>query len=194
MRTSALGTGVVAAALLVIATAGPALAEEVMLSGSGSGADEVPDPGEEGATISGDLTVDTEAGTITYTVKVAGNAEPAAAAHIHEAPEGTAGPVVVPLDVAAVNAGTQATATVDAALAAEIAESPEDYYLNAHSPSFSNGFARGQLADSSPTSVPAGDGSSAGSATTLLGLGLLSAGGAAVTWGVLRRRQGLAGA
>lgn len=187
MRTSRLGAALTTAAALFLLGAGPAHAEVVMLTGSGSGADEAPDPGEDGATIEGDVSVDTETGVITYTVSVSGNSEDVAAAHIHEAPAGTAGPVVVPLDAAAVMDGTEATATVDPAIAAEIAESPENYYLNAHSASFPGGFARGQLEDSAPGSVPAGDGSSAGT-PLLLSVGLLAAGAGAVAVGLSRRR------
>ena len=189
MRTSRLGAAAAAAAALLLLGAGPAQAEEVMLSGSGSGAEEVPDAGENGATITGELTVDTDTGVITYTVSVAGNSEDVAAAHIHEAPKGTAGPVVVPLDAAAVMAGRQATATVDPAVAAKIAASPENFYLNAHSASFPGGFARGQLADTAPSSVPAGDGSSADGTSLFLAAGLLAAGAGAVAVGIARRRS-----
>lgn len=189
MRTSRLGTALAAAAAVLLLSAGPAHADEVTVTGSGSGADEAPGPGEDGATIEGDLVIDTESGVITYTVSVAGNAEDVAAAHIHEAPAGTAGPVVVPLDAAAVMAGTQATATVDPALAAEIAASPADYYLNAHSASFPDGFARGQLEDAAPSSVPAGDGSSTTNLPVVVGALLLGAGAMVVGAGVVRRRR-----
>lgn len=189
MRTARLGGALATAAVMLLLGAGPAAAEEVTLTASGSGAEEAPGPGEEGATIRGEVMVDTTTGVITYTVSVAGNSEPVAAAHIHQAPRGTAGPVAVPLDTAAVQAGTQATVTVDPAVAAAIAATPENYYLNAHSPSFPNGFARGQLRDASPGSVAAGDGSSTADARLLLGAGLLVAGAGAVTVGMLRRRS-----
>lgn len=188
MRTSRLGGAAVTATLLLLLGAGPAHAEDVMLSGSGSGSEEVPNPGQNGATIRGDLTIDTDTGVITYTVRVAGNTENVAAAHIHKAPAGIAGPVVVPLNAAAVMAGTQATATVDRAIVAEIAASPENFYLNAHSASFSGGFARGQLKDTAPSSVPAGDGSSAEGTSLFLAAGLLAAGAGAVAVGIARRR------
>jgi hypothetical protein len=133
--------------------------------------------------------IDTVAGTVTYTVSVAGNSEPVAAAHIHQAAPGAAGPVVVPLDTAAVAAGTEATATVDPAVAAAIAASPGDYYVNAHSPSFPGGFARGQLKDAAPSSVAAGDGSSTADTRMALGAALLVAGAGAVAFGIVRRRN-----
>lgn len=194
MRSSTLGAGVATAVLLVLSSAGPALADEVRVTGSGSGAAEVPGPGEDDATVKGDLTIDTDTGTITYTLTVDGNSEQVAAAHIHEAPEGKAGDVVVPLDAAAINAGSEATTEVDADLAQEIAQSPEDYYLNVHSKSFPAGFARAQLEDAAPGSVPTGDGSSARDFSALFGAGLVTAGAGAVALGVARRRRGDASA
>ena len=190
MRAFRIGAGIVGAALVVLFSAGPALADQVRLTGSGSGAEEVPEPGEEGATIEVDMTIDSGTGAITYTVTLAGNSEDAAAAHIHRAPAGQAGDVVVPLDPAAINAGEEATATADPALAAEIAESPGEFYVNVHSASFPGGFARAQLEAAAPGSVPAGDGSSASSLPALVGVGLAIAGVAAVTVGLARRRRG----
>lgn len=188
MRTARLGGALATAAALLMLGAGPAVAEEVTLSGSGSGAEEAPAPGQQGATIRGEVTIDTVSGSITYTVSVAGNTEPVAAAHIHQAPKGAAGPVVVTLDTAAVSAGTRATTTVDPAVAAAIAAAPESYYLNAHSASFPGGFARAQLRDSAPGSVSAGDGSSTADTRALLGAGLVVAGAGAVAFGASRRR------
>jgi hypothetical protein len=188
MRAFRTVVGIAGAALLVLVSAGPALAEQVRVTGSGSGAEEAPDPGEEGATVEADMTIDTETGAITYTVTVAGNSEEAAAAHIHQAPPGEAGDVVVPLDPAAVNAGEQATAKADPAVAAEIAATPGDFYVNVHSASFQGGFARAQLEAAAPTSVPTGDGSSASNLSALIGVGLVVAGVGAVAVGLARRR------
>ena len=188
MRAFRIGAAVAGAALLVLFSAGPALADQVRLTGSGSGAEEAPDPGEEGATIEAEMTVDTESGAITYTVIVAGNSEDAAAAHIHRAPPGEAGDVVVPLDPAAINAGEEATAEAEPDVAAEIAASPGEFYVNVHSESFPGGFARAQLEAAAPTSVPTGDGSSSSDLPTLIGVGLVLAGIGAVGVGLARRR------
>lgn len=190
MRTSSLSAGFATAAVLVLSTAGPALAEEITVTGSGSGAQEAPGPGEDDATVEGDFTLDTDTGTISYTVTVDGNDEQVAAGHIHEAPVGVAGPVVIPLDAAAINSGSEASTTVDPALAQDIADAPGDYYLNVHSASFPDGFARAQLGDVSPGSVPAGDGTSAEGPSALVGAGLLAAGVGAVAVGLARRRRG----
>ncbi len=144
MRASRLGASLAGAALLVLFSAGPALAEEVRVTGSGSGAEEAPDPGEEGATIEADMTIDTETGAITYTVTLAGNSEEAAAAHIHRASEGEAGDVVVPLfEGTPVNKGC--VANVSRELIRQIRRHPARYYVNVHNNPFPDGAVRGQL-------------------------------------------------
>ena len=65
------------------------------------------------------------------------------AAHIHEAPEGVAGPVVVGLD--APTRGASGGCIVKPGEAADIAADPEDYYVNVHNTEFPNGAFRGQL-------------------------------------------------
>jgi hypothetical protein len=71
---------------------------------------------------------------------------PAVAAHIHLAPVGVNGPIVVPL--APLNAQGKSSgcvANVDAALAANIAAHPEQYYVNVHTTANPGGDIRGQL-------------------------------------------------
>ena len=203
MQLTRLAVGFGVAAALRVLPVSPAFAQQSSLSVTATGAQEVPGPGEDGATAAAKFAFDAATGTITYTVVLSGNAEPAVMGHIHEAAAGAAGPVVVPLDAAAINAGTEATVTADPALVAEIVANPQDYYLNLHSAAFPNGFVRGQLADPAiaeagpvgapaPTSVPAGDGSSADS-SLLLGTTLAAVGAVVVAAGVARRRRGTLG-
>jgi CHRD domain-containing protein len=66
----------------------------------------------------------------------------ATASHIHKAPAGTAGPVLVPLGAGFKKTGcTTAPASVTKAIAAN----PKGYYVNIHTPKFPGGALRGQL-------------------------------------------------
>ena len=71
------------------------------------------------------------------------------ASHIHEAPEGVAGPVVVPLFVDVSFSGTgsisDCVAGVSEELIKDIRQNPAEYYVNIHSTVFPAGAIRGQL-------------------------------------------------
>jgi hypothetical protein len=59
--------------------------------------------------------------------------------HIHEAPAGVNGPVVVGLTFGS------GCVTVDRDLAKDILKNPSDYYINVHTAEFPAGAIRGQL-------------------------------------------------
>jgi hypothetical protein len=101
-------------------------------------------PGTGTATI----TIDRNARTLCYTITTQNVALPLAAAHIHEAPVGEAGPVVVPLFTQPVNSATAAACLtdLDKNLLKDIIRNPENYYVNVHNTPFPNGAVRGQLA------------------------------------------------
>ena len=92
-------------------------------------------------------------GTIEFKTHILNkNAETFVAGHIHQAPVGVAGPVVVPLFVApapATNArhikqsgvATPNTGTTGA----DLCQNPSDYYVNYHTTAFPGGAIRGQL-------------------------------------------------
>jgi CHRD domain len=100
-------------------------------------------PGTGTATI----TVDRNARTVCYSITTQNVALPLLAAHIHEAPVGVAGPVVVPLFTSPVNsAATSGCVTdVNKNLLKDILRNPEEYYVNVHNAPFPNGAVRGQL-------------------------------------------------
>jgi hypothetical protein len=69
----------------------------------------------------------------------------ATAAHIHEAPEGTPGPVVVGLPTPDVSGHSSGCVSIATSEAQEIRENPENYYVNVHNGEYPNGAVRGQL-------------------------------------------------
>jgi CHRD domain len=83
-------------------------------------------------------------GTICYQIAVAHLDGQVTAAHIHKAPPGVAGPIVVPL-TPPVNGFVNACTTAAPALAADIAAHPGAYYANVHTTVFPAGAVRGQL-------------------------------------------------
>jgi hypothetical protein len=112
------------------------------LSAELSGVNEVPpaDPDGAGTAV---LRLNPGQQEICYQLQVTDIA-PASAAHIHNAPAGVNGPVVVPLS--APTAGTSsACASVDRELVRAILTNPADYYVNVHNSEFPGGAIRGQL-------------------------------------------------
>jgi hypothetical protein len=69
---------------------------------------------------------------------------PATAAHIHIAPPGSAGPVVVPL-AAPTSGQSQGCVTVSYQLALALVQQPQNYYVNVHNADFPGGALRAQL-------------------------------------------------
>lgn len=101
-------------------------------------------PGTGTATI----TIDRKARTVCFEITTQDVALPLLAAHIHEAPVGLAGPVVVPLFTSPVNstAATGCVTDVNKDLLKAILRNPEEYYVNVHNAPFPAGAVRGQLA------------------------------------------------
>ena len=101
-------------------------------------------PGSGTATI----TIDRNGRTVCYSITTQNVALPLLAAHIHEAPVGVAGPVVVPLFTSPVNSPTTSGCVTDVNknLLKDIIRNPEEYYVNVHNAPFPNGAVRGQLA------------------------------------------------
>lgn len=130
--------------LAVLITARPAAAAETTLTATLTGEAEVPGPGSPNGFGTATVTLDPDAGTVCYLLTVdLGN--PPTAAHIHEAPAGEAGPVVVPLGEPPVLDAEECITGVDAALIADIVANPANYYVNVHTEAFPEGAIRGQL-------------------------------------------------
>lgn len=110
-----------------------------------SGAEEVPAPGDADGTGWATITVNPGLGKVCYWLEVSGIA-PATAAHIHRAPTGVAGGVVVPL-AAPTNGSSSGCADVSRELAMAILTDPSAYYVNVHNAGHPAGALRGQLGD-----------------------------------------------
>lgn len=140
LLTAALGTTLFATAV----AANHFATFETSLSGS----EEAPGPGDPNG--KGWATLDVyDAGLVCYTLKVQAITEPTAA-HIHEAPAGVAGPVVVDLRIdLADRQGNRLSYCANAAeeIVADIRANPADYYVNVHNATYPDGAIRGQLGD-----------------------------------------------
>ena len=89
-------------------------------------------------------------GTLEYKVFILNKAgETFRAGHIHRAPEGVPGPIVLPLftgpTTTARHIRQRGEVPVSAAFAEALCEHPEQYYVNYHTTAFPGGAIRGQL-------------------------------------------------
>lgn len=108
-----------------------------------TGAAERPGPGDPDGSGTASFRINSGQGEVCYTLTVA-NIEAATAAHIHRAPPTSPGPIVVHLN-APTNGSSSGCATVSRALAKELIQTPEAFYVNVHNTPFPAGAVRGQL-------------------------------------------------
>ena len=132
-------------ALVLVFSAGSVMAATMEFSGTLSGAEEVPGPGDDDGSGTAMAKLDTTKGEMCVTLKVADITLPAAAAHIHEGAKGVSGPVVVPLTAPDANGMSDACVAVDADVMSRISANPENFYFNVHTSDFPAGAVRGQL-------------------------------------------------
>jgi hypothetical protein len=116
------------------------------LSAELTGAAEVPGPGDEDGSGAIKLRLNPGLEQICWDYSVA-DVSMITAAHIHEAPAGVAGGVVVPLFPPLPDADGNSSGCVDAdrELILDIIQNPEEYYVNVHNADFPAGALRGQL-------------------------------------------------
>ena len=110
-----------------------------------TGAEEVPGPGDPDGAGSATINVKRGKGELCYELSVEGIA-PATAAHVHVAPAGDFGPVVVPL-MPPTSGFSSGCVDIDRELAKAIKKDPDNYYVNVHNAEFPAGALRGQLGD-----------------------------------------------
>lgn len=108
-----------------------------------SGAEEAPGPGDPDGSGTAIFTLNQGQGEVCFEL-TAENIAPAAAAHIHRAPAGVAGPVVIPL-VPPTEGSSGGCVAADPDLIMEIRQFPERFYVNVHNALFPAGAIRAQL-------------------------------------------------
>lgn len=108
-----------------------------------TGAAEAPGPGDPDGSGTASIRLNLGQGEVCFELTVSGIA-PATASHIHVAPAGVAGPVVVGLAPPTLGSSSGCVAA-DSDLIKNIIQNPEQYYVNVHNAEFPAGAVRGQL-------------------------------------------------
>lgn len=135
---------VVVVLALVLATG--VLAGGRPLAASLTGANEAPGPGDPDGTGTARITLNQGRGQVCWSIHVEDVTLPATAAHIHVAPAGDPGPVVVGLSAPDADGNSSGCVTgVDRSLIKAIRQNPSQYYVNVHTTDFPGGAVRGQL-------------------------------------------------
>lgn len=110
-----------------------------------TGDQEVP-PGDPDGSGTAIITLNEGQGEVCWDITVSDILLPSIATHIHVAPAGVAGPVVVGLTPPdATGSSIGCTGGVDKGLIKAIRQNPADYYVNVHTSDFRPGAVRGQL-------------------------------------------------
>jgi len=118
--------------------------QRASLQVSMTGIQEVPGPGDPDGNGTARVEVNPGSGEVCWNV-YARQIGPATAAHIHRGEAGIAGPVVIPLTTPDAAGHSQGCATVDPAVARQIAYQSHGFYLNVHDGDHPQGAIRGQL-------------------------------------------------
>ena len=145
----ALAASLVATLLLMTAVAGSVIAADRTFAATLTPGAE-PDGGDANPAATGtfEMTVDYGHRELCYTLTWANLSANASAAHIHVAPAGVAGPVVIPLTVtSAMTGSTSGCVTVEQPLLHALVKDPAAYYVNVHTPVNQPGAVRGQLSE-----------------------------------------------
>jgi hypothetical protein len=109
-----------------------------------SGAEEVP-PADPDGTGFARLTLNSGLGEVCWTITASDITLPATAAHIHAAPAGENGDIVVTLSPPDENGNASGCTSADRGLVKDIRKNPAQYYVNVHTTDYPGGAIRGQL-------------------------------------------------
>ena len=93
------------------------------------------------------ITLNSGQGEVCWQIAVSDILLPASAAHIHVAPAGVPGPVVVSLTAPGADGMSSGCTSVDPELIKAIRKAPDSYYVNVHNADYPAGAVRGQLGD-----------------------------------------------
>ena len=144
--------GLSLALLSLVLAVGAALADHpgeggVPLSTTLLGVNEAPGPGHPTATGTASFTLNPGQEEVCFELEVSGlTGLTVTGAHIHKAPVGEPGPIVVPL-TAPTTGSSSGCVLAPRELILAIIQNPEEYYVNVHAqPGFGPGAVRGQLA------------------------------------------------
>jgi CHRD domain-containing protein/LVIVD repeat-containing protein len=124
-----------------------------VLSTTLTGAEEVPGPGDPDGTGRATIRLNSRTRKVCFRLSWS-NIAPPTASHIHEAPAGEAGDIVVTLFSSesplpdTITGVSGCASDVSSDLIEDIIENPEEYYVNVHNADFPAGAIRGQLDDS----------------------------------------------
>ncbi|HZX50162.1 MAG TPA: CHRD domain-containing protein [Candidatus Paceibacterota bacterium] len=132
-------------AMAALFTVGQASAGGRPLDANLTGAAEVPGPGDPDGSGSAHITLNQGQGEVCFEIAVQNISLPATGTHIHAAPAGVAGPVVVPLTPPDASGTSSGCVDADEELIKAIRQNPEAYYVNVHTTDFPAGAVRGQL-------------------------------------------------
>ncbi len=110
-----------------------------------NGANEAPGPGDPDGVGYARFLFSHNTGEVCYALAVQNITLPAVGAHIHRAPAGSPGPIVVPLTPPDASGMSSGCVAVDHALMAEILANPAAFYVNVHTTDYRPGAVRGQL-------------------------------------------------
>lgn len=146
MRRRASAVVIALGVLIVGALGGVASAGGRSFTTTLTGAAEVPGPGDPDGSGTARVVLNPGQGEVCFTITVSDITLPATAAHIHEAPVGVAGPIVVtlsPPDASGTASGC--VSEVDQEEIKDIIQHPEEYYVNVHTVDYPAGAVRGQL-------------------------------------------------
>ena len=142
-RRLSIGIPLTLALAATLVLAGSAMAGGRPVSIELTGAAEAPVPGDPDGSGTASFTFNAGTGEVCYDYSVTGVA-PLAAAHIHVAPAGSPGPVVIPTPITSPTGGSGCV-TADRDLIVAILIDPSAYYFNVHNAEFPAGALRGQL-------------------------------------------------